>query len=418
MGSGADSVVVWFEDEAKSVERTEFGALLRARREDAGLSRRALAQAVGLSESTIKFVEMGRILPSSKTVARLAKAPLLRVGVAHRTPTHPAAIGEVLLPPSGKTIPHEQFERAKYLSSLQKTLRGAGGVIPFGSLFLASQSATAYLDYVRSSAWIARSREAMPMATAAQAIGDRRSGKGLLVIVLGIGDGQLEMRLIRNLVLQDQRAVMVWVIEINALLLETAMRQLAVEKELSRVKRLAMLADFQRPPDRLEYVTAFPHSWQRLVVVLGSVGYLETPHSLFKEVLHRVTRPSDLVLFDMPTGLSFGDFTPAETPLKEPAFRTFLRTPFSQMDRLPKRIVLSETQGQISTQVFSRNVMATVETHGLPARRFSVLREHHVGDSALHRLVSQCGFGKLASFAPIPEWPGATTLHLCQKVSV
>ncbi|HND12913.1 MAG TPA: helix-turn-helix transcriptional regulator [Pseudomonadota bacterium] len=53
----------------------EFAKLLRDRRETAGLSRRGLAEASGLSEATIKFIELGKTRPSRRTLLQLLMVP-------------------------------------------------------------------------------------------------------------------------------------------------------------------------------------------------------------------------------------------------------------------------------------------------------------------------------------------------------
>ena len=52
----------------------EFGALLRARREQAGLSQYALAQRCGMRAETISRMERGLRDPRLSTLVRLARA--------------------------------------------------------------------------------------------------------------------------------------------------------------------------------------------------------------------------------------------------------------------------------------------------------------------------------------------------------
>lgn len=53
--------------------RGEFGAYLQSRREDAGLSLRALSEIVGVSPETIRQYELGRV-PDADKLAKIALA--------------------------------------------------------------------------------------------------------------------------------------------------------------------------------------------------------------------------------------------------------------------------------------------------------------------------------------------------------
>lgn len=59
-----------------------FGEVLRHRRESAGLTRMALAEAARLSVTTIANVESGRNIPAALTVACLRKVAALRLADA------------------------------------------------------------------------------------------------------------------------------------------------------------------------------------------------------------------------------------------------------------------------------------------------------------------------------------------------
>ena len=60
---------------------TDFGQLLRSRREAARLTRKALALKAGLSSATIKFLETGRLTHTSrKTAVRLIQVVELSLG--------------------------------------------------------------------------------------------------------------------------------------------------------------------------------------------------------------------------------------------------------------------------------------------------------------------------------------------------
>ena len=60
---------------------TDFGQLLRSRREAARLTRKSLASKAGLSSATIKFLETGRLTHTSKkTAVRLIQVAELSLG--------------------------------------------------------------------------------------------------------------------------------------------------------------------------------------------------------------------------------------------------------------------------------------------------------------------------------------------------
>jgi transcriptional regulator with XRE-family HTH domain len=54
--------------------RTTFGQVLRAMREEAGLSRAALAAKAGVSDVTVSFWEKGAYVPGLASVRKLALA--------------------------------------------------------------------------------------------------------------------------------------------------------------------------------------------------------------------------------------------------------------------------------------------------------------------------------------------------------
>lgn len=85
---------------------TDFGQLLRSRREAARLTRKALATKAGLSSATIKFLETGRLTHTSKaTAVRLIQVVELSLGwadfegvvKARNVPSLPHLIGDFLI---------------------------------------------------------------------------------------------------------------------------------------------------------------------------------------------------------------------------------------------------------------------------------------------------------------------------------
>ena len=85
---------------------TDFGQLLRSRREAARLTRKSLASKAGLSSATIKFLETGRLTHTTrKTAVRLIQVVELSLGwddfegvvKTRNVPSLPDLIGDFLI---------------------------------------------------------------------------------------------------------------------------------------------------------------------------------------------------------------------------------------------------------------------------------------------------------------------------------
>ena len=74
-----DDATQAFDAAVSQCDLQRFGALVRTRRESAGLSRADLAEIAHLSESTLRNMETARHIPSRVTVKHLLQVPMLRL---------------------------------------------------------------------------------------------------------------------------------------------------------------------------------------------------------------------------------------------------------------------------------------------------------------------------------------------------
>jgi transcriptional regulator with XRE-family HTH domain len=394
-----------------------FGQALRIRREAVGLSRKELAHASGVSEATIKFVETERCRPSKKTLLRLLQLPILGFQTSGSVPAHlrsqdPFAPQVYEAPPT--TFWSDDFDRLCELQRLDRVVSGDSGVIPLSSLFLLPQSASNYLQYLTCSWEYGVRRQGFPFAAAAQAVTQKRTTEGLVVIVLGTGDGLLEVRFISELLRNQKLSIQLWFVDLNDVLLRAACLRAATDLRAHPVRRLALLTDYYGLPQNEEILSCMPPDWQRLVVALDTVFHLDDPSDFFDNLVAKITRPWDLFLFDAPvlegTKSGFCDKRAVDSYLSN-----FLRVPFVCSSSQPKQLVFSEIQDCVPEACFLRNIVATLSDDTPHVRSFSVLRDHAVVAKGLHYALSESGFGNIDTLPMSHEGAVQQSLHVCVR---
>lgn len=124
-------------------ERVKLGALLKARRTAARLSRAALGKQASLSVSTIKFIETARFAPSRASQLRLLAVPALRLsGADFPAPYHagaePIAMGVLAKVPVARLNCYlaPTADPVGMLAELGRVLRGGGGLVHPVSVYL------------------------------------------------------------------------------------------------------------------------------------------------------------------------------------------------------------------------------------------------------------------------------------------
>ena len=170
-----------------------WGADLIERRRAAGLSRAVLAARAGISDSTLRNVEMGRRAPTRTTIMHLQSVPELRIDpspigahiTSRRQRTHDLAPNCWLTP---------EYDALKLHGELTMLLNGRGGHLEQTYLYLDHSSAAAWCSIAEQEVYtVARMR--MPIDRVAERISELAGSVGLDVIGLGCGDGKDEVRL-------------------------------------------------------------------------------------------------------------------------------------------------------------------------------------------------------------------------------
>ncbi len=401
---------------------SDFAKLLRERRELAGLSRRRLAQLAEVSEATIKFIELGRTHPSRRTLLQLLLVP----GLGLVTSDLPIPRRE--LPASAYASPRgpancylaPDFEPIRCLEELERTLRGFGGQIEQSNHYLAPQSALSYLCYLRQSPLEQRRRTQMPLGELADGLRAGMQPRGLTVIALGAGDGYIEARLVQQLYALRQQPMSLWLLDLSEALLAIAFRRAGAILGDAISDRLAILADFHHLPRFTElFEPSSDQGRQRLFVLLGTIGHLDHPLRFLRDVLGKVARSDDLLLLDAelttaPPNAQVATRRPS--PLSQPALGDWLCETLMQTAPRPQKITLEQHDEceTMPADTITQNIVATVETRGLPTRQFSLLRRRRFRLEGLVTLLAQSGFLPLQT-ANWNDFEQDTALVLCRK---
>lgn len=403
----------------------EFAKLLRQRRESAGLSRRRLAELAGLSEATIKLVELCKTRPSRRTLLQLLLLPGLGL-LSSDLPLPRRELPKELF--SSQNTPANCYlapdhEPIRYLEELEHTLRGAGGQLEQSCLYLSPQSALLYQRYLRSSPREQRRRTQLPLDEIVSGLPSLQTTSGLTVIVLGSGDGQLEARLVHKLLSLCSQPVSLWLVDLSCALLATAFRNVGSMLGQTIQHRLGVLADFLHLPRYTElFSSALDRGQQRLYVLLGTLGHLDHELGFLRDVLGHVARGGDLLLLDAEL-LTTSEVGRAQTgspsQAEEAALRNWLCEPLSQATPRPHHITLEETidAGGLVPGSIARNLIATIESRGQLPRQFSVLRQRRYQLASLHALMEQSGFVPRGTALWHDPPHGTTALLLGQRKS-
>ena len=401
----------------------EFAKLLRDRRETAGLSRRGLAEASGLSEATIKFIELGKTRPSRRTLLQLLMVPGLRL-LSHDLPMPRRELPKGLFSPQSTPANcylAPDYEPIRCLEELERTLRGAGGQIEQSNLYLTPQSAAGYLRFVRSSQREQKRRTQLPFSEIVDGIPGSLTTRGLTVIALGSGDGQPEVRLLQKLIALQKTAVSLWLVDRSEALLATAFAHAGEMLGPALVHRLGVLGDFHHLPRYTDLISPLlERDEQRMYVLLGTLGHLDHEPRFLRDMLAKVTRPDDLLLLDADLLLpGESDLQPliGKVPVDDTALSDWLFEPFLHAKPRPHHIVL-EQRLDVSDSIpdcQTTSIIATVETRGMLPRQFSVLRQRRYRLSSLRTVLAQSGFVTLGTELWQDPQHGTTALLLCQR---
>ncbi len=213
-----------------------FGALLRDRRNSAGLSRVALAKRAKLSDATIKFAETARTPPSRATLIRLLAVPELKLTWEHvpgKLSVAPLGALELVSDTSQRASESRELNcyMAPSLDPVQSVLdfgsflNGSGGLIDPAGVYLDHQSAAGYLAICIQQGAILEHRRRLPLAALAKRIVGASGRTGLSVVALGSGEARNEVRLAQHLIEEQQKPDLhLWLVDISQPLLSAGLK--------------------------------------------------------------------------------------------------------------------------------------------------------------------------------------------------
>ncbi|HRI55402.1 MAG TPA: helix-turn-helix transcriptional regulator, partial [Pseudomonadota bacterium] len=183
---------------ASHAQWTQFGRLLRDKRNAAGLSRVQLARRAKLSDATVKFTETARHPPSRATLIRLLGVSELKLRWAEvpGQPESPSAETSDLplraesteLPAQLNCLLTPSADSLPLIADLARFLNGAGGYVEQTHAYLDHYSAADYLALCQSSLAASTLRSRMPLGELAKRIVAISNRAPLRVIALGAGD--------------------------------------------------------------------------------------------------------------------------------------------------------------------------------------------------------------------------------------
>jgi len=411
---------------------TQFGRLLRDKRNAAGLSRVQLARRAKLSDATVKFTETARHPPSRATLIRLIGVSELKLRWAD-VPGHPAppltetidsllraeSSGLVsqlncLLTPSSDSLP--------LLADLARLLNGAGGYVEQTHAYLDHYSAADYLALCQNSLAAARLRSCMPLGELAQRIVAISDRVPLQVIALGAGDGLQESHLVARLMEASTPSIELCLLDISQPLLSCAYRH-AVDRlgTASNVKVWALQGNFHHLPLYTELSRSLTRRpTRRLITMLGStLANLDHEPRFLRQTL-LACEADDLLLLDVPLASA-----PCEEPLQIKArdrlfasgvpapYATWLGGPIWRHCKDVERVDFHwrlETRCPVSGS-YALHAVATVQSSRCADRPFSLFRVARYDATPLAECLIELGWNEIAA---IP-YGGEHSLRLYRK---
>ncbi len=403
---------------ASASQWTQFGRLLRDKRNAAGLSRVQLARRAQLSDATVKFTETARHPPSRATLIRLLGVSELKLSWAD-VPGHPVpplaetsdpplcaeSTGVVaqlncLLTPGSDSLP--------LLADLARILNGAGGYVEQTHAYLDHYSAADYLALCQNSLAAATLRSRMPLGELAQRIVATSDRAPLQVIALGAGDGHQESHLVAHLIEASVPNVELCLLDVSQPLLSYAYRH-AVDRLalVPHVKVWALQGNFHHLP----LYTGLHQSLtrrrvRRLITMLGgTLANLDhEPRFLRQSLL--ACEADDLLLLDVPLASA-----PCDAPLQIKArdrlfaggvpapYATWLGGPIWRHCKDIERVDFHwrlETRRPVPGS-YALHAVATVQSSRCADRPFSLFRVARYDPTQLAECLSELGWNELAA---------------------
>lgn len=382
-----------------SVGPRDFGAVLRAARNAAGLSQRRIAELAGVSERTMKYLEASKVEPRPDTLARLYAIPGLRLGEHLATP-------EGTPPPTWR--PNSWFapryEPARLMRDLVDLVNGPGGVLEQTALYLDGRSAMDYLELCQSAPLYQAFRRATPNDRVAALCARQLAGaKAVVVNALGSGDGTAETGFVRELAAALPARLRLQLLDISHTLLCVAHRTAAEALAASGVEVLSLHANFHDLP-RYQILHGEPGGDPRVYLMLGAtIANLENEVRFFGD-LANVAAPGDLLLVDCQTVRAPAnqpdDIRRAEPTLTHgpaPTHLEWLTGPIRRHCRDAKEVHLTMDLTTLCPVPgsYELDCTATVKLAGGATKRFLVWRGKRYSPEGLSACLSSLGWREI-----------------------
>lgn len=266
------------------------GSRLKKARKAKKLSRSGLAEAAGLTDTTVRRIEEGHVFPGIDTIEALASA--LAVSACWLAYGVGAPMTQGL---AYRIAPG--FDSIKMAEELSAKVHGRGGHIDDVYKYLDPMGAANWCALV-STAEYAAMIESMPIREAAIAIHQHTGNGGLDVLALGAGTGRHEAKLVSHLVALGQKEQRLYLVDISQPLLSNACQ--SVSNSLagySDIEVTAIQGDFHRLPTYVHLIEAPPQP--RLVCMFGyTFCNLENELRFVRNSLQWLA-PGDLLLLDL-----------------------------------------------------------------------------------------------------------------------
>jgi len=398
----------------------EWGADLARRRRAAGLSRTALAERAGISDSTLRNVETGRRAPTRTTIMHLQSVPELRIDPS---PIGPQIISrrrhaQDLLPNCWLA---PEYDALKLHNEMTMLLNGRGGHLEQTYLYLDPSSAAAWYA-IASQEVNTLARMLMPIDQIAEVISDQAGAVGLDVIGLGCGDSKDEVRLCQSLLERhSNRNLRLYLLDISQPLLCAAYRHAAeVLADRAAVTVCAIQGNFHN----LQRYTPLLHlpersHRRRIVCMFGNTFSNLQNEILFVRNSLLGFAPGDFLLLNVPAAMASADDIEA-IRRKDRRFAGQLpTTDMSAQDRMYCDLLERHIPGVKSTEIkwvldfaacpvpgsYAANLRGTVKTHHGETKQFSVVYNKRYDPQRLDAVMAEEGW------APVAFWRYAEEYH-------
>lgn len=249
-----------------------WSALLRARRESSGLSRKMLSELSGVPEAALQRLEEGTYAPSQMALLHLLSVPQLKLETSD-LPWEASAIDPNLalncwLAPG--------FDPVKMVKELSLQVNGNGGHIEQSYLYMDHMSAAHWCAIAEQKDYDAM-QSSMPLDRCAARILRYVGNTGIDMIALGPGSARNEVWLVKQLLVQAGHAdLRLYLLDISQPLLSVAYRHaaevladyggavFAIQGNFHHLPRYGQLLYSPRRAHRRRLITMLGHTFSNL----------------------------------------------------------------------------------------------------------------------------------------------------------